>query len=98
MVQVHTILECAVGSSSPKPVPLSAYFPYDYVDGMGYYVHIICIIRLHVIILTTEFLLLYLFQIPREFFSMFDVDPDHDLGESLCGNQTFDFFICRILS
>ena len=22
---------------------------------------------------------------------MFDVDPDHHLGEGLCGNQTFDF-------
>ena len=43
---------------------------------------------LHVIILTSGFLLLYLFQILREFFSVFDVDPDHHLGEGLCGNQT----------
>ena len=46
---------------------------------------------LHVIILTSGFLLLYLFQILREFFSVYDVDPDHHLGEGLCGNQTFDF-------
>ena len=46
---------------------------------------------LHVIILTSEFLVLYLFQILREFFSVFDVDYDHHLWEGLCGNQTFRF-------
>ena len=53
---------------------------------------------LRVIILTSGFLLLYLSQIFREYFSVFDVDLDHHLGESLLGIKFYLLFICRILS
>ena len=58
---------------------------------IGWVITFVLFALLCVIILTSEFLLLYLFQILREFFSVFDVDPDHYLREGLCGNQTINF-------